>query len=330
MLHHPAPAHVHRPQRHAPERLQVRPVLQHLAEHAEPIQVHELLGRERVAKLLLQRLRVRVAHAERQQRPHVAEHRLSYWQGNLVNVLVRQHQAQPVFPGLGQDGSEAVGGEVLKLVNEQEELLSLLLRLAGPAHRRQLELRHQQGAEEVGLVVADPAFGQVGHEDAPVVHEVREADLAPVLAENVPNDGIQQKLPQLVLNGRDGLAPESLVVSGVFALPKLPNEGVFDLPDHLGAVVVVREQPVDAQEGSAPAVQKGGNGVVEDVFHPRPPRIRPDALERADDAGGHERPFVLRHVGQEIHGEGVFRVGGVEVGDVVGAPAGDVVQDFFG
>ena len=41
-------------------------------------------------------------------------------------------------------------------------------------------------------------------------------------------------------------------------------------------------------------------------------------------------PFILRHVRQQIQGDGEFQVGRIEIDQVVGAPAGNVVQQFLG
>ena len=61
-----------------------------------------------------------------------------------------------------------------------------------------------------------------------------------------------------------------------------------------------------------------------------PPRIRPDAFECADDAGRHEMPLVLRHVRQQIEGDGEFQVRRIKINQMIGSPARDVIQQFLG
>jgi hypothetical protein len=51
------------------------------------------------------------------------------------------------------------------------------------------------------------------------------------LAKNLPNDGIQQKLAQFVLDLCDGLAFEAFVIAGKFVFPEFLDEQVFDLAD---------------------------------------------------------------------------------------------------
>jgi hypothetical protein len=57
---------------------------------------------------------------------------------------MRQGEAEPVFSGLGQQGSKGIGREVLEFVNEQEKIAAFFLGLVGAVHRRQLKLRYQE------------------------------------------------------------------------------------------------------------------------------------------------------------------------------------------
>ena len=140
--------------------------------------------------------------------------------------------------------------------------------------------------------MSEPAFGQVGDEQPSVVHDEWNVHFLFDLAQDVSDHRIQKELADLVLDRRDGLALEALVISRIFLRPKCPDERVFDLPDHFGAVCVIREHPVDAQKGCVPAFQQCRHGVVEDVFQSRPPGIPPDALERRHDAGRDQMPVI--------------------------------------
>ncbi len=243
---------------------------------------------------------------------------------------MRQGEAEAILTGLGEDGRKRIRAEVLKLVNEQVKVAAGLLRFARPRHRHQLKLCHEQRPKQVRLVVTELALGQVGDEQALVVHDEREAHPVPHLAENVPNDGIQQELPELVLDRRDGLPTEPVVVAAKLGGPVVADERVFHLAHHPRAVVVVGEQAIDAEQGHVLTVEKRRNGVVEDVFEPWPPRVPPDALESADDAGGDEVSVVLRDVRQEVQPDGKFQVARIEVAEVVGTGGWDVVQEVVG
>lgn len=173
------------------------------------------------------------------------------------------------------------------------------------------------------------AFGQVGDEQPPVVHDERDVHPLPHLAKDVADDRVQEELAHLVLDRRDGLPPEPLVVALVLLGPERPDEGIFYLPDDLRAVRLVGQHPVDAEEGGVPAVQEGGHRVVQDVLQPRAPRVPPDPLERTDDPGGDEVAVVRRDVRQDVQADGELQVGRVEVHEVVGPLRRDVVQDLI-
>ncbi len=132
-------------------------------------------------------------------------------------------------------------------------------------------MRHQQGTEQVRLVVAEFAFRQVGDKQSLVVHDEGDADPVLYLAENVANDRTGEELTKFVLDRRDGFASEPRVVIGVFALPERANVRIFDLSDNPRAIGVIGEQSVYAKQGRAVAFQKGRDGVIEDVFEARSP-----------------------------------------------------------
>ena len=174
------------------------------------------------------------------------------------------------------------------------------------------------------------SFRQVRDEDASGVHDERDADLCAHLPEDVADDRALEELTELVLDGGDGLALEAGIVARVFVLPELPDERVLDLSHDPRAIAGVGQEPVHAQESGVRAVEQRGDGVVEDVFESRSPRITPDALERADDAGGDQVPVVRSDVREQVQADGEVEVAGVEVDQVVGPSGRDVVQKFLG
>ena len=119
--------------------------------------------------------------------------------------------------------------------------------------------------------MSKPAFGEIGDEEASVVHRERDAHLGFDLAQNVANHGIQEELADFVLDRGDGLTLETRVISGIFLRPKRPNERVFDLPDDPGPVRFVGEHPVDAQKRGVGTIQKRRHRVIQNVFKSRPP-----------------------------------------------------------
>lgn len=79
--------------------------------------------------------------------------------------------------------------------------------------------------------MAQLALGQIRDEKPSGIHDEWDVHFSPDLAENISNDGVQEELTEFVLDRRNCFALETLVVAGVFVLPKVPNEWIFDLPD---------------------------------------------------------------------------------------------------
>jgi hypothetical protein len=312
-----------------PERLGVRALDQQFHHGLVALQVCERGGRYGVAELLGDRFGIGVAHAERNERSHVAEHRATDRLRQLIDVLVRERETEAILPRLRQNRGECVGGKILELVDEQVEVLALGFRLRSARHRPELELCHEQRAEQVRLVVAEPSLGQVRDEQPPVVHGEGDVHALAHLPQNVSHDRIQDELADLVLDRGDGLALEVLVVARELVGPERADEHVLDLPHHPRAVALVGEHPVHAEERRVPAVEQGRDGVVEDVFEPRSPRVAPDALERRDDAGRDQVPVIGSDVGKRVQSDGEFDVPRVEIHEMIGPLRRDVVQQFL-
>ena len=106
------------------ERGSVGAVFKEFDDEFEAIKVDQLLFGELAAELVTKDFSIRVADTEGDQGSDVAEDGLPDGQGKLVDVLVGQGQAKPVFAGFGEDGGEGVGAEVLELVDEEVKVAS--------------------------------------------------------------------------------------------------------------------------------------------------------------------------------------------------------------
>lgn len=282
-----------------------------------------------LAELAVQVLGIGKADAEGDEGADVAKHSLPHGGGELGDVLVAQGEIEPVFPRLGQDGGEALGGEVLELIDEEEKVAPLVLGLSIAGHGGELELRDEQGAEQVGLVVADLALGEVREEDAAFVHNKGDAHLAAHLADDVADDRGEKQLTGLVLDGRDGLAHEARLPALVFVLPEVAQEGILDLVHHPAAKGRVGEQAVEAEERGVRAMRQRGDGVVQDVFQPRPPAFLPQAFEGAHDAGGDEVTVFWRGLGEQIEPDGVIEVARMKIDRMLGPLRRDVQEQIL-
>ena len=292
-------------------------------------QIDELTLVELLAKLTVKVLGIGKADAEGDEGADIAKHGLPHGGGELGDVLMAQSKIEPVFSRLGQDGGEALGGEVLELIDEQEEIAPLMFRLAVAGHGGELELRDEQGAEQVGLVVADLALGEVREEDTAFVHDKGDTHLVAHLADDVADDGGEEELPGLVLDGRDGLAHEARLPALVFVLPEIAQEGIVDLVHHPAAIGRVGEQAIQAEERGVRAMRQRDDGVVQDVFQPRPPAFLPQAFEGAHDAGGDEVTVFRRGLGEQIEPDGVIEVARMKIDRLLGPLRRDVQQQIL-
>ena len=136
-------------------------------------------------------LRVLRSHLKGEQGADVAEQGRFRLLVHLGQVLIGEREAQPVLPGLGQDRRERFGGEVLKLVDVDEEIgRRSVFGNIRPAHRRDLEARHEQRPQEHRRVVADPALAQVDDEHLAAVHHAPQIEPVHALPDDVPEQGM--------------------------------------------------------------------------------------------------------------------------------------------
>lgn len=105
------------------------------------------------------------------------------------------------------------------------------------------------------------------------------------------------------MDGRDGFAPEPGIVAGIFLLPELPNERVFDSVYDRAPVVFIGQQTIDPKQCRVLAFQERCNGVLQNVFHSRPPRVGPETLERLADSRNDQRAFVSGNVGEQVESD---------------------------
>ena len=130
----------------------------------------------------------------------------------LVDVLMRQREAQPVFPRFRQDGHERIRSERLEFVHVEEKVPALRFRHVRPRHGGKLELRHQERAHEIRLVRPQLSFGHVRDENAAVVHHEAGVDPAPHLSQDVPHVRRHEQLPDFVLDRRNRFMQKLSVV----------------------------------------------------------------------------------------------------------------------
>lgn len=91
------------------------------------------------------------------------------------------------------------------------------------------------------------------------------------LAEDVPDWGIREKAPDLVLNRGDRLLPEGLGIARVLFRPEVADDRVADASNDAFPEELIREHARDREERRLVVVEKRKDRVVQDVLEPRPP-----------------------------------------------------------
>jgi hypothetical protein len=132
------------------------------------------------------------------------------------------------------------------------------------------------------------------------------------------------------LNGGDGFSHEPLVVVLEFVVPEASKDRIFDLPNNPSPVKGISQKPGHPEERHILAFEKGSDRCVQNVLQSWSPGVMPDVFEGLHNPGGNEVTLARWGRCKEIETNGVLRIAGVEIYDVVGAPAGDVVEDIEG
>ena len=158
-----------------------------------------------------------------------------------------EREIEPILASFREQGSERLRREVLKLVDEEKEVLPFLFRECRSSHRGGLELGYQEGTDQGRLVCAELSFGKIGEEDLGMLHDMGQGKARLHLPEYVANEGMKTELPQLVLDRGNCFPSEAGVVAFVFFLPELPDKRIRDLAHDPAPVGGIREKPIDSE-----------------------------------------------------------------------------------
>jgi len=291
-------------------------------------QVTKLFCRELLAKICGKNFRVIGANSKRNHCTHISENRGARFWRKLIDILVSERQTQAIFSGFGEARREAARGEIMKLIDEQVKVASVLLRQIRTGHRRVLKLRNEQGAEQIRRLFAEAALGEVGNKYAARIHHETQINFAPDLAYDVAHSG-RKELAEFVLNRRNRFPLKTGIVPGEFLRPKRTDKRVAHLSHNPGAIFVIGEHSVDAEQRGVLRLQQCSDGVAQNVFKSWPPRISPDALECGDEAGSDEGAVPLGDVCQGIEPDREIHVGRIKVNQIVCAPGWKMIQKFI-
>ncbi len=179
--------------------------------------------------------------------------------------------------------------------------------------------------------LAQAAFGQVADHDCSFVHETAQGDCALRLREHVAQARHHERLANLVLNGSNRLAAEAVGIPGVLVLPECADDRIAHMVLYeLDAKTLVDEQAGEHEQSGTRNVEQGAHRIGENVIEPWPPAVRPHMPERGHHAVGDDGLEIVRHAREGIEPDRPFKIGGVEIDEVIRARAGDMRESSFG
>jgi len=211
-----------------------------------------------------------------------------------------------------------------------EKRSALLWRKRAALHRDQLQVRDEKRAEKICRLLPYRPFGQVCDQDAAVLHREREIEARSDLAEDEPQVRRSGDLPDLIQDRRDRVGAQRLGVARKLLLPEAQRLGIADVRDDAVAEAVVGVEARQIDQSGVLARDERRDAVEKEVFEARSPAVRPEVLERRDDAGSGERAPLRRYLGRGIEADRVLGLAGVEVAHVVDPRARDGVKNVLG
>ena len=179
-------------------------------------------------ELLFEVLAVIGSDTEGTNRSYVAEHRVFNLIGELRDKLVCHRKRELVFACLGEDGRDRRSDEVLELIDMEVEGRQVLTERVRAGERRDEKFADDDKPQEVGVEVANAAFGEVDQQDLAVVHQVAKVKSGMLLGYHRTHEIVGRKDVELICYIRS-IVLESLFTGrfGSDALPKLLDDRVF-------------------------------------------------------------------------------------------------------
>ena len=163
---------------------------------------------------------------------------------------------------------------------------------------------------------AEIALRQIHDQDLARVHRVGDVDRRSVLAKHGSDEWVCEQDADLVLNRRERLDALATIKCFEFALPIEADHGIDAILGEPAAKLFVDEEAGKPDQTLILVVEQQAQRVGENVFEARSPAVPPDVLECRDDVRRACRAVGFRDARKRIVGEGVGRVGGVEIDDL--------------
>ncbi len=214
----------------------------------------------------------------------VSEDCVAHMFAELPQVLVREHEAEAVLPRLGQDRWDRARYEVLKLIEVAEERG----RASAAPHGCEVQGRENEGANERGHVLAEPADGQVDDENDALLEVEVEVESRTLTSKHWARNRMRDQAAELVHDRRERFRAEPRRERRELPLPYVADVWIEGPIDDALTQILVEVETVKKAEARARVVGNREDAEPQVVLHARSPGIRPSVLEHRDELAREE------------------------------------------
>src|SRR3989344_5133070 len=181
----------------------------------EIVDVHEVLRREHRLEFIFHKLGVIRADPESHDRADVAEDRVADFIGKLFDELVGNEEIQAVFASFGQDRGDAIGGEILELIDVEIEVFAGVIGNVHPRKGGHKQFANDDHAQKIRIDVPNAAFGQIDDQNFLIIHQLAEVKRALLLVDDRAEEFVKYEGGHLGRNirghiGQTGAPPPPL------------------------------------------------------------------------------------------------------------------------
>ena len=227
------------------------------------VHLQEVIGLKLWLKLLDEERCIISADTKGYHRADVAKDCITDHFAHLGDVLVGDGEVEAVFACLREDGSEGIGGEVLKLIDVEIKWRPVFdIGNIAAAHGGQLDLGDDEGAEDTGIVFTDQAFAEVYDQDLAFVHHLADVEGTFRLTDDITDDRVGREGTDFVEDWRDGFSLEFVVPAGKLDVPEIEHHGISTVSQDFFAELLVGQHTGDVEHRRVRVIEEREDGIA--------------------------------------------------------------------
>ena len=235
---------------------------------------------------------------------------------------MRHDEGELVLAGLGENGGEGVGDEILELVDVEIEAPALGARHIGAGHRGHVHLVHENKAQKLRVHIADLSLAQVHQKHLAAVHHFADVESGFRLPDDVAHRGVRDEGTELRAEVRDHFLFFALSGLCNFVLPEASDDHISAFADLVLLEFLVHEEPGHVDERGALffVVHQRKASVAKVVLNARTEDLVAEELQKDFHRVERGAVFLFGCLGLEkIESHRALAVGRIKHDDVFGA-----------